>query len=451
MHIFDIIGILIFCSALFIFINTYFLKLPSSIGLMLMALVLSVGVLLFGYFFPEYHLAEHAKEFEYGEVMYRFVLSVMLFAGALNVDFRSLGKQLGPVLVLSFFGVLISTITIGTLVYLVLDLMSIEFHYVGCLIFGALISSTDPIAVTKMIRRFHLSKELENKISGESLLNDGIAIILAFSLVNVYQDHVMHGFLHAEGVALIFVQDLFGGLVVGVLFGWLGYQLLKFIDNDVVEAEVLITLALVMAGSYLGDALSVSSMMVAVLTGLIVGNFGRDKKTGESAVGGYVYRFWQLLEETLAAMLFVLIGFEMLVLPLRFDLYAAGFFSVTIVLFARWLSVFIPIKLMSARHSFDTGTISVLSWGAIRGGLPVAFTLSLTNFQGKEILITLTYVVVVCSTIYQGLTVTPVMKVYQGKLQKEQQNKPSYDRDLPTRRTVYPGQGYKERHAISKL
>jgi CPA1 family monovalent cation:H+ antiporter len=430
MDIFDVIGVLIFCSALFIFINTYFLKLPSSIGLMIMALILSIGVLLFGNFFPEFHLAEQVKKFEYSEVMYRFVLSVMLFAGALNIDFRALGKQLGPVLVLSFVGVLISTFTIGTLTYFMLGWVGISFHFLGCLVFGALISSTDPIAVTRLIRRFKMSQELENKIRGESLLNDGIAIILAFSLVNVYQSGASLG---AEGVALIFIQDIFGGVVVGVLFGWLGYQLLKFIDNDVVEAEVLVTLSLVMAGSYLGDALQVSSMMVAVLTGIILGNMGRTKVMGDGAVGEYVYRFWKLMEETMASILFVLIGFEMLVLPLRPDYFAAGFFAVTIVMFARWLSVFIPIKLLSARHSFDNGAISVLSWGAIRGGLPVAFTLSLTDFQGKEVLITLTYVVVVSTILYQGLSLTPVMRMYQGKWLETKKRKNQYERKFPVR------------------
>ncbi|MCP4460177.1 MAG: sodium:proton antiporter [Cytophagales bacterium] len=414
MQIFDIIALLIFCSGLFIFINNFLLKLPSSIGLMLLALLLSVLVMGFGYFFPEYHLADQVKQYDFSEVMYRFVLSVMLFAGALKVDFKKLGKQLIPVLVLSFFGVLISTLTIGTLMYYLLDTLSIDLNYIGCLVFGALISSTDPIAVTKTIRRFKLSEELERKISGESLLNGGIAIVLAFSLVNIYQEQAENGLVTFTQISTIFIQDLLGGTLVGLIFGWLGYKLLKFIDNDVVEAEVLVTLALVMGGSYLGDLLSVSSMLVATMTGLIIGNFDRDESTGESAVGEYVYKFWQLLEESLAAMIFVLIGFQMLVLPVRLDYYAAGFFGIAIVVFARWLSVLVPIKLMSTRLSFDKGTISVLSWGAIRGGLPVAFTLSLTNFEEKDVIITLTYVVVVCTIIYQGLTIGPVIKLYKN-------------------------------------
>jgi len=414
MQIFDVIALLIFCSGFFIFLNEFILKLPSSVGLMLLAVLLSGVVMAVGYFFPEYHIAQFVKQFDYTEVMYRFVLSVMLFAGALNVDFKKFGKQLIPILMLSFVGVLISTVVIGGVTYYMLDWLNIELSLIGCFIFGALISSTDPIAVTKTIQRFSLSQELERKISGESMLNSGIAIVLAFTLVNIDEEQSTIAQVSFGKISLIFLRDLLGGTLVGIVFGWVGYKLLEFIDNDVVEAEVLVTLALVMGGSYLGDLLSVSSMLVATITGLIVGNFGRDKSTGESAVGEYVYRFWKLLEETLAALIFVLIGFEMLVIPFRLDYFAAGFLAMVIVIFARWLSVFIPIKLMSAWHVFDEGTISVLSWGAIRGGLPVAFILSLSNFEGKELLITLTYVVVVCSILYQGLTVGSVMKFYKN-------------------------------------
>lgn len=418
MTILDIIAILIFFSGLFIFINTFYLKLPSSIGLTIMALSLSLLVLVFGQLFPQFHLAEHVKQYDFEEVLGQFVLSIMLFAGALNVDFKKLGDQLIPVLVLSFFGVLISTFVIGTLVYFMMDLINIELHYIGCLVFGALISSTDPVAVTRTIRNHQLSNELENKISGEALLNGGVAIVMALVLVNVYKEQVALESVSLGGVSWIFLRDLGGGLVLGVFFGWIGYKILKYIDNDDAQVEVLITLALVLVGSFVADFLSVSSMLVAVLSGLIVGNLGREKD-GESAVGTYVYKFWKLMEESLAAMLFVLIGFEMLVIPLRMDYFAAGFFAINIVIFARWLSVFIPIRLMSMNRSFDGGTISVLSWGALRGGLPVAVSLSLYEFKGQEIIVTMTYVVVVCSVLYQGLTLGRVMRLYQnGHLEK---------------------------------
>lgn len=419
MNIFDIITILIACSMLFILINTYLLKLPSSIGLMIMALVLSVLVLAFGSFFPEYHLAEHVREFDFSEVMYRFVLSVMLFAGALNVDFSKMGKQLVPILALTFSGVVISTLVIGTATYWVSGLLSIELPFMASLIFGAFISSTDPIAISKNIKRFNLSEALDTKATGESLLNGGISIVVAFTLMNIYQHQNLGEDVGFSAISIIVLRDLIGGAIIGGIFGWLGLKLLDLVDNDVVEAEVLITLALVMGSSYLADELSISSMLVAVVTGLIVGNLGRDETTGERAVGQYVYTFWQLMEETLAAILFVLIGFEMLVISHQMVYFAGGFFAMVIVLLARWLSMYIPIQLMSKSRSFDNATVSVLTWGAMRGGLPIAFMLSLTDFPGKEILLPFTYVVVVCSVLYQGLTVGVVMGVYKSQNQEE--------------------------------
>ncbi len=415
MGIFDIIAILIAFSGIFLFVNTYFLKLPSSIGLMILALIVSLMVLIFGTAFPEYHLAEKVKSYDFTEVMYHFVLNVMLFTTALNIDFKKFGSQLIPILVLTVCGVLISALTIGSLVYLLTQALSIELPYLACLVFGALISCADPVAITKNIRKYRLSKALEAKVEGESLLTGALSIILAFSLVKIYQLQNSMEVLETLNVSIILIRDLFGGLIMGILFGWVGYKLLDFIDNDVVEAEVLTTLALVMTGSFLADRLEVSSMLVAVMTGLIIGNVGRDEKSGEKAVGDYVYRFWQLMQETIASMLFVLIGFEMLVIPHNPMYFGAGFFIVLIVLFGRWVSVFIPIKLMSTLKNFDNATVSVLTWGALRGGLPVAFTLSLNDFPGKEIIITFTYVVVVCSVLYQGFTLDPLMRMYHQK------------------------------------
>jgi len=415
MGVFDITALLVLLAAVFLFVNTYYIKLPSSIGLMFLALLLSVVVLAIGTVHPEYHLAEKVKDFDYTEFMYRFVLSVMLFASALNVNFHRLGKQLIPVLVLSFFGVMISTIIIGVLTFATVQLLGIGLDLVGCLVFGALISCTDPIAITKNIRRYRLSSALEIKVEGEALLNGCISIILAFTLTNIYQAQHSVEFFETLDILMIVIKDLFGGLIVGILFGWIGYSLLKFVDNDVVEAEMLVTMALVMTGSYVADALGVSPMLVAVMSGVIIGNFGRDQRTGESAVGSYVYKFWQLVEETVAAILFVLIGFEMLVIPIRLDYFAAGFFCVLFVLFARFIAMLIPIRMMSLLRTFDKGTVSVLTWGGLKGGLPVAFTLSLTEFPGKEIIITFTYIVVVCSLLYQGLTLGTVMEMYRNK------------------------------------
>jgi CPA1 family monovalent cation:H+ antiporter len=294
-----------------------------------------------------------------------------------------------------------------------LDFMNIHLDYLYCLVFGALISPTDPIAVTKFIKRFNLAKELEIKITGESLFNDGVAVVLALTLLDIAhagQDH----YLSAYEVGYIFVADIGGGIFIGLFLGYLGYRILKYIDNDQVEVEVLMTLALVMAGSFLADFIHVSSKQAAVVMGLVIGNEGRETNVS-GAAGEYVFKFWDLMEESLAAMLFVLIGLEMIVIPLRMDYFAAGFMAVNIVLLGRWLSVFIPIKLMSVKTVFKRGTVQILTWGALRGGLPIALSLSLSDFEGKEIIITMTYVVVVCSVLYQGLTVPTLMRGYANR------------------------------------
>lgn len=420
MHVFDIIALFIFLAGLFIFVNTYFLKLPSSIGLMIMALALSLLILLVGLVFPEYKIeAAELEEYDYAEVLYQVVLSFMLFSGALQIDFKKLSKERTPVLVLATTGVLISTFVIGSLVYYLLDFLQIHLDYLYCLVFGALISPTDPIAVTKTIKRFHLAKELEIKIAGESLFNDGIAVVLALTLLDLAhagEDHT----LSIIETAYIVGADIGGGVFIGLFLGYLGYRLLKYVDNDAVEVEILITLAVVMVGSFLADFIHVSSKQAAVVMGLVIGNEGRGEHV-TSAAGDYVFKFWNLMEESLSAMLFVLIGLEMLVIPRRADYFAAGFMAVNIVLFGRWLSVYIPIKLMSVKRSFQPFTIPVLTWGALRGGLPIALSLSLTEFHGKDIIITMTYIVVACSAIYQGLTVPLLMKMtsYKEKQSKE--------------------------------
>jgi CPA1 family monovalent cation:H+ antiporter len=385
---------------------------------MILALVLSVIILLAGLVFPELKIeAVELEEYDYAEVLYQVVLSFMLFSGALNIDFKKLSRQRTPVLILASVGVLISTFVIGSLVYILLHyILNIEFDYLYCLVFGALISPTDPIAVTRFIEKFHLSKDLEIKIEGESLFNDGIAVVLALTLLDIAlagEDHVLTVF----EVGYIFVADIGGGIFIGLFLGYVGYRLLKYIDNDEVEVEILITLAIVMAGSFLADFIHVSSKQAAVVMGLVIGNEGKSTHVA-GAAGDYVFKFWGLMEQSLAAMLFVLIGLEMLVIPLRLDYFAAGFLTVNIVLFGRWMAVFIPIKLMSVKQSFDKSTIPVLTWGALRGGLPIALSLSLPEFEGRDVLITMTYIVVVSSVLYQGLSVPALMRSYVSKDQQ---------------------------------
>ncbi len=410
MEILDIIALFIFLSGVFIYINTYYLKLPSSVGLMILALALSLVLLILQKLIPEFETGTKRilVDYEYHDVLYQIVLSFMLFAGALQIDFRKLKEERTPVLILSITGVIISTVLVGSAVFYLLEWIGIELDYLHCLVFGALISPTDPIAVTATIKKFRLSENLEARIAGESLINDGVAVVVSLTLLDLAyagEQHVLNPF----EVFYVFGTDVMGGVVIGLFLGYLGYRLLLYIDNDEVEVEILMTLALVMTGTQIAEFAHVSSKQAVVVMGLVIGNEGRSEHV-TSAAGDYVFKFWNLMEESFNAMLFVLIGLEMLIIPLKLDYFAAGFFAFNIVLFSRWISVAVPIKAMSTYRSFEKNTITILAWGGIRGGIPIALSLSLPEFEGREVIITMTYIVVVCSVLYQGLTVPRLLK-----------------------------------------
>jgi CPA1 family monovalent cation:H+ antiporter len=411
MHIFDLIALLIFLSGFFIFINTFYLKLPPSVGLMILTLGLSLVVVFIGYLFPSLNLAEHVKAYDFREVLNQLVISVILFAGALNLDISRLGKQKWPVVALAVIGTLLSTFIIGSLVYLILNALGIEITYLYSLIFGAIISSTDPVSSSSITKRFSLPKMLEVKVEGESLLNGAFAVVIAFVLYHIAINTGNEPLTLIE-VLKVTGLEIFGGIIVGVGMGYIGYKVLQYIENDDVHIEVLITIAMVMVGSFISQYLEIYSKMVALIMGLMIGNLGRAKQQSadDVAVGKYVYKFWRLMEETMAVMLFVLMGLEMLMLSWRLDYFAAGFLAVNIVLLGRWISIFIPVKLLKFKYRFDENTVSVMTWGAFRGGLPIALILALGNFPGKELMITMTYVVVVSSILFQGFTLPIMMR-----------------------------------------
>ncbi len=422
MHILDIVAIFVCLAGIFIYVNTYFIKLPSSIGLMMMALCLSLLILIANIFFPNFILGTERvlEDYDYADVLYQVVLTFMLFAGALQIDFRKLAEEKWPVIILATAGIFISTGIVGTGVYWLLNLAGIHLDFIYCLVFGALISPTDPIALASTIKRYHLSKRLEVQVSGESLFNDGIAVVLALTLLDLAHAGEDHRISFWD-VGFIFSLDVGGGIILGILMGFAGYRLLKYIDNDHTELEILVTLAIVMMGAQIADILHVSAKQASVMAGLIIGNEGRGTLIS-SVTSDYVFKFWRLMEESLNAMLFVLIGLEMLVITLRFDYFAVGFFAFNIILFARFVSVGIPIKIMSAldKHHFEKHSVTLMTWGGLRGGIPIALSLSLPEFEGKDIIVTMTYTVVVISVLFQGLTVRKLLEYsFEVKLDKK--------------------------------
>jgi len=409
MGILDLITLLIFFAAVFTLINITLLRLPSTIGLMLIAMALSVIILLSGLFIP--HLTDVAvhimEEFDFKEVLLHVMLSFLLFAGALSIDLSKLMEERIPILVLATFGVLVSTFIIGFLMFEVFQWVGYPVPLVFCLLFGALISPTDPIAVLALIKKANLSKNLEIKIAGESLFNDGIGVVVFLTILGIAE--LGTDSIDAADVALLFGQEVIGGLGMGAILGLIGFKLLDYIENDHVELEVLVTLSLVMGGNRFAELIGVSGPLAMVTMGLFIGNEGRSEKLAQ-ATGEYVYKFWHLLDETLNAILFILIGLEMIIISQTYkpDYLAIGIIAVAVVLFARFIGVSIPIGLMSHVRDFEKGTIAILTWGGLRGGLSVAMALSLPDEllgEYKDLIVATTYSVVLFSILVQGLTI----------------------------------------------
>ncbi|MFZ9045409.1 MAG: cation:proton antiporter [Cyclobacteriaceae bacterium] len=426
MSILDLITLLIFLSAVFTLINITVLKLPSTIGLMAIALMMSVFILILGVVFPSVTgAAEHIiEEFDFQEVLLNVMLNFLLFAGALSMDLRKLLEERLPVLVLATLGTLMSTFIVGSLIYYIFPMLGFEIDFIYCLLFGALISPTDPIAVLALVKKFNLSKNLEIKIAGESLFNDGVGVVVFLTILGIAAPEAMHGGggegahegFNISEVGILFGQEVIGGLLMGAVFGFMGFKLLDFIDNDHVELEVLVTLTLVMVGGRIAELLHVSAPLAMVVMGLFIGNEGRDENLA-SATGEYVFKFWHLLDEALNAILFILIGLEMIVIAKTFsaDMILVGVVGILIVLTARLIGVSLPIGIMSFFRKFEPKTIAILTWGGLRGGISVALALSLSDIEAipdsvKGVILFTTYCCVVFSILVQGLTIPVLLK-----------------------------------------
>ena len=411
MEIFDIIALFIFLAGVFILVNTYVFKLPSPIGLMILAISLSVVLLVLGGLFPQFYVTEeHLAEHDYSDFLHQIVLSFLLFSSGLKINFKRLSLNKSPIVGIAIVGAIISMGTVGILTYLLFLLFGIDLNFLYCLVFGAIITPTDPIAVTRFIKKFNLSEKLSKDVEAESLCNMGVGAVLTLILLDIAitrEDHYTTLF----ETSYIFFSELAGGYIVGLILGFIGYKLLEYIDNEQVHVEILVTLAMVMVGSFFSDFIHVSSKCCALVMGLVISNNCKFYDE-DSAVGDYVFKFWNLMEESLAAMLFVLIGVEMLVIPAHPTYFAIGFLAVNFVILGRWVGVVSSLKIFPTRHTFEPGTVQMLSWGALRGGLPIALSLVLPQFEGRILIITMTYVVVVCSVLYQGLSVPLVMRNY---------------------------------------
>jgi CPA1 family monovalent cation:H+ antiporter len=390
-------------TALLAYLNFRFIHLPITIGVMITALLLSLGIILLdliGVDFGLHHKMENMlRAIDFSNVLMQGMLSFLLFAGALHIDLSELRAYRWQVLVLAVFSTLVSTFIVGLAAWYVLPYLGISLPLLYCLLFGALISPTDPIAVMGILKSAGIPKNLELVISGESLFNDGVGVVIfsiLMSMLLVGEAPSFH-----EGLGLL-MHEAGGGLLYGLLIGYITFYLLRSIDNY--QVEVMITLAAVMGGYVMASKLHVSGPLAMVVAGLVVGNHGRELAMSDTT-RLYVDMFWEMIDDILNAVLFVLIGMEVMLIAFSWGLLAAGLTMVIMTLIARALTVWVPVHYLPGYFKLPRGAGMVLTWGGLRGGISVALALSLPSGGERDVILSLTYCIVVVSILVQGLSV----------------------------------------------
>jgi CPA1 family monovalent cation:H+ antiporter len=410
MDLFHLFSILIVLSAGFAYINFRFLKLPNAIGLMLVSLLFSFCILILGYYFPSFkeNVALKMDTINFSEILLEGMLSFMLFAGAIHIKFKDLNNEKLSILLFSTISVLISTFIIGFASFYLLNFMGANVQLIHAMLFGALISPTDPIAVLSILKTAGVSKSLETKIAGESLFNDGVAVVVFITILKLAQPGAD---LEVSSVLLLFGQEAVGGLILGLAIGYIGYKLIASVDNY--QVEVLITLAVVMGGYTFAHFVHVSGPLAMVAAGLITGNQG--KKLGMSDITAeYIDKFWELIDEILNAVLFVLIGLELLIIQTNQKILLASIILLFLTLITRYISVYIPSIAVRLKERITQKTLLILTWGGLRGGISIALALSIAPEFNKDIWVTITYVIVCFSILVQGMTIGKFAKKMQS-------------------------------------
>ncbi|MEL7271280.1 MAG: sodium:proton antiporter [Bacteroidota bacterium] len=408
MDYFVIASILVFLSAVFGYLNLRFFKLPNTIGLTFITILFTLAVFALSYFDDTLLQAERfiISQIDFKVVLLDIMLSFLLFAGALHTDLQKLKEQRWPVLVFATFGVLVSTFLIGTATFFLLKLLGLNVAFIYCLLFGALISPTDPIAVLGILKKAGAPKKLEIKIVGESLFNDGVGVVVFLTIFGLAGGSE-EGFSIAS-VLELFVVEVLGGLLWGLFLGWVTYYFMKRIDDY--NIEVIITLATVMTGTIVATHLHVSAPLAMVVAGLMVGGNKSRELAMSKTTETYVDKFWELIDILLNTILFVLVGMEMLVLEFNPTYIYAGLLAIPIALFCRYLSLMGPVKLFQKKLDFVPNTTLIMTWGGLRGAISIALALGLTEAMQRDLFLVITYIIVIFSILVQGLTVEKLIR-----------------------------------------
>jgi len=400
MNLYLALTLLICLSAGFAYVNQRLLKLPFVIGLFVLSTVLSLFVISSKLWLnlPVEEIKTYIELAKIDKIVINVLLGFLLFAGALHTNWENLKKQIKPIATFALGGVLLSTIIIAGLFYALTHLFNLQIDFTYCLIFGALISPTDPIAVLGILTKANVPKKLEYTIVGESLFNDGVGVVVFIALL----DTLNSGTFSFSNFGILFLQEAIGGILMGLILGYCLYLLLKSVDHY--QTEILLTLAFVMAGYSFCNYIHISGALSMVVMGLMVGNFRQDIAMSDTTQE-FVHKFWELLDVILNAILFILIAFVIIVIDFNTKYILVGLVSVLIVLVSRIIIVYLPHYIFPNLLKLTKKEAKIISWGGLRGGLSVALVLSLPDSETKKLLLIATYFCVLFSIIIQGLTI----------------------------------------------
>ncbi|SDQ97285.1 sodium/proton antiporter, CPA1 family [Chryseobacterium soldanellicola] len=406
MGMLELISLIIVLSAALAYFNIRFLKLPSTIGLMILALVLSLFILMLGAISPLGGFMQNlVLQIDFSGFLLDFMLGFLLFAGALHTDVKKLRRAKWAIIIYATFGILISTVLVAVAVYFLLPVFYQQIDFIYCLLFGALISPTDPIAVLSILKKAGISESIETKITGESLFNDGIGVVVFLSLFSI----ASQGFdeVSTSHIVILLAEEIVGGISLGLLLGYVGFVMLKKIDHY--QTEVLITLAMVMGGISVAPVFHFSGPLAMVVAGLFIGNKGALEAMSEET-SDYIHKFWEMVDEIFNAILFVLIGLELLVIPFELSFLYVGLLAIIIVILSRFISLAAPSYIFKLNYEFPKKTFLIMTWGGLRGGISIALALSLASNMERNLIVSVTYIVVLFSIIVQGLTLGKLVK-----------------------------------------
>ncbi len=408
---FESFSIIFTIAALFNFINYKWLKLPTTIGLMILSLILIIPITLSKNVFPEFYrfFCDIIVNADFKTLLLNGILSFLLFAGALHVNLGALAKEKKSIFLFATLGVLISTFIVGGLVFLGAQLIGLELPFLHALLFGALISPTDPIAVMSILKEANIAESLGIKIEGESLFNDGIGVVVFSGILLIATATGEHSAteIGAE-IGTLFLEEAIGGLLFGLMIGFIGLKFIKSLNKNP-QLAVMISLAVVMGGTAGAFILHISAPLAMVVAGLLIGHklhISEDKNPVQKAINS----FWEILDDVFNGILFVLIGLAIHLLEFNTNYILLGILAILIVLLSRFISVFLPYSLLKHEEEKPIKTIAILTWGGLRGGISIALALSLSEELSGDLILHITYIIVLFSIIVQGLSIGKVVK-----------------------------------------